>query len=341
LVRWLIVVDGPDKSFDGLFDNQKYAFVTANKDVGAKYSLFPNVKRQANKNAVVSPQNDRSSTHETMSSDDAYKAIPGPSPKMLQNPFDSDKSRNVNTSMMGVSPPQSRNSMPQRPISSQNIPDNNHRQTTSPRHSLTDSDFQVPNQKLIRQSIPSPLLSPILPLTSPVPISIPEEQPGLEVPSAADNTLPRDSRASFASSVHSNGSMHSPKIGSEPFQASHTSGFYPSPSPFQSTFQPLPNSLTTLADYGSYQAAPRPAEPMASSSSMRRTIANPFTMRALSDSMRNVVLDQGLSATLDDGKIIEMSALDVAACRTIMESWTANEKSNGIPCEFVGGTKRY
>ena len=96
-----------------------------------------------------------------------------------------------------------------------------------------------------------------------------------------------------------------------------------SPSPSQSNF--------ALRDsgYGSITAAPRPAEPS------YPTLVNPFAMRGLSSAFRSLVLDQGLSATLKDGRVVEMAAVDVACSRSIMDSWNTFEanRGGGITCK--------
>lgn len=56
---------------------------------------------------------------------------------------------------------------------------------------------------------------------------------------------------------------------------------------------------------------------------------NPFLMRDLPDSLRDLVLDQGLSATLKGGATIDMTADEVQAAKQILNAWNIYEGNLG------------
>ncbi|KAF3196275.1 hypothetical protein TWF106_005153 [Orbilia oligospora] len=56
---------------------------------------------------------------------------------------------------------------------------------------------------------------------------------------------------------------------------------------------------------------------------------NPFLMRDLPDSLRDLVLDQGLIVRLKDGKRIEMAADDVQCAKQILNAWNIYEGNLG------------
>ncbi|KAF3934032.1 hypothetical protein ABW19_dt0202083 [Dactylella cylindrospora] len=56
---------------------------------------------------------------------------------------------------------------------------------------------------------------------------------------------------------------------------------------------------------------------------------NPFLMRDLPESLRDLVLDQGLSVRLRDGSLIEMSSDDVQCAKNILNAWNIYEGNLG------------